>query len=564
MKRRNFLWTSLLLIFGFFFGYTVKKEGDNLIFQRLDILKDSNEKSKENNHPNSIKVIQPTGTSNDSTNINNLLCNGNGKFIFKTGTYHIEEDIIIKSNSILEFEEGAIFIKNPSRLKEYNILFLKDVSNVTLLNISIVGDKYNHIGTSGEWGHGITLQGTTNVKIQHSKVIECWGDGIYIGAVPMQGTRFSGNTWINNVICDDNRRNGLTVSSVKGLYVQNSQFNNSTGADPQAGIDFEPDNDTMFLEGLVFDNIILKSNGKRGVFFCLWLLFGDKDESPIKNVSITMNNVITEGGLYGFETLMSNFTGNAGGDYFNRVAIKNLKGEIILNNCQTKNNFKNGIRLYRWYDAGLKITFNNFKLLYPNGEKGQHLESNAAISLFDPNDSSTPNTYHLGGVEFNDLILIHSRKDPLRKSIIVNDITNKNPAKNFILCNTKKINGTIKFAQMLEESCMVIDQNKVHKLVDTVSGPVMFDDDFYTIFSNKGALTPVTKILDATKMHNEEITFINEENLSYIIKCKDGQSFFPFDSTTLTLSGMGSKVTVKKANDTSWFVTNIYGKWIKN
>ncbi|MFD4817508.1 hypothetical protein [Peribacillus butanolivorans] len=565
MKRRNFLWKSLLFIFGFFFGYTVKTEGDNMVFQRLDsrIFKGDNEKSIVNNSENTIKFIHPTGTSNDSTNINNLLSNGNGKFIFKTGTYNIEEDIIIKSNSTLEFEEGAIFNKNPSRFKEYNILFLQDVSNVTILNPTIIGDKHSHKGTTGEWGHGITLQGTTNVKIHNAKVIECWGDGIYIGAVPMQGTRFSGNTWINKVICDDNRRNGLTVASVKGLYVQNSQFNNTTGVDPQAGIDFEPDNDTMFLEGIVFDNILLKNNGKRGVFYCLWLLFGDKDDSPIKNVSITMNNIKSEGGLFGHETLMSNFTGNAGGDYYNRVAIKNLNGEIILNNCETKNNLKNGIRLYRWYDVGLKITFNNFKLFYPNAEKGKDLEGNAAISLFDPNESTTPSTYNLGGVEFNNLNVIHASEDPLKKSIIVNDITNKNPATSFILRNTKNINGTITFSQMLDESCMVIDQNKVHKLVDTVSSPVGFDNNFYTIISNKGATTTITKTLDATKMHNEEITFLNEENQSYIINCIAGQSFFPFESTSFTLTGIGSKITVKKISDTSWVVTNIFGKWTK-
>lgn len=506
-------------------------------------------------------VIKPTGTANDSSYINMVLSVGNGKFVFSHGIYNIEEDILVKSNSVLEFEEGAIFKKNPTSLDKYNVMLLRDVTNVTIINPTIEGDKYTHKGTGGEWGHGINLQGTSNVKIKNGNISKCWGDGIFIGATPQGGTRFSSKTWIDNTICDDNRRNGLTVSSVKGLYVKNSQFNNTTGTDPQAGIDFEPDSNEMFLEDIVFNNILLKNNGKRGVFYCFWLLFGDTDTSAVKTVSITMNNVKSEGGLHGHDALLSNFTGNAGGPYFNRTAIKNISGEIVLNDCESKNTFQNGLRLYRWFDAGLKMVFNNFKITNPNREKGTTGMGHNAIVLFDPNLSTTSPEYRLGGVEFNNLEVTHANDDPLKRSILVNDITNQNKAKNLIIRNTKNINGTVLFAQMLDETCLVIDDNKVHKLVDPVTRTIGYGMDFYTAISNKGATSSVLKVINAVKMHNEQITFLCEENQPYIIRCAEGQKFLPFGTTQYTLTGIGSRLSVKRLNDSLWVVTDLFGNY---
>lgn len=507
-----------------------------------------------------VKVIKPTGTGNDSTNINAILSSGNKKFVFKYGTYNIQEDILVKSNSVLEFEEGAVFKKNATSSGIYNVMLLKDSSNVTLINPTIIGDRVTHTGTTGEWGHGITLQGTTNVKIQNAKVRDCWGDGIYIGATPQGGTRFCTDTWFDNVVCDNNRRNGLSIVSVKGLNVKNSQFINTNGTDPQAGIDFEPNSPDMFLENIVLDNVYLKNNNKRGLFFCLWLMFGDQDSSPVKNVSIVLNDVRSEGDTNGFETVMSNFTGNVDPST-DRLEIKNLNGEIVLNNCEAKNSKKNGIRLYRWFDVGLKITFNNIKIINPNGEKGTSLENNAAVCLFDPTGSTTPSTYRLGGVEINNLEVTHASDDPLKRSIAVNDIKNQNKAKNLTIRNTKKINGTVLFGQSLDETCKVVDNNEAHKLIDPVSRPVEKGREFYKIISNKGATGTVTKTLNALNYHNEEITFINEENQSYVIKCFTGNTFLPFNTTQYTLTGIGSKITVKRFNDTSWIVTNLFGNY---
>lgn len=515
-----------------------------------------NEKSAD-----AVVMIKPTGTTNDSPNINSILSVGNQKFLIKKGDYNINEDILIKSNSVIEWEEGARFRKSPTSFERYNMLYLEDVRNITLINPQIIGDKYSHLGTTGEWGNGIVLRGTNNVKIRNAVIKECWGDGILVGAVYNSDVntykRYCENTWINDTICDDNRRNGLTVGSAKGLFVRDSQFNNTKGTDPQAGIDIEPDSVYTLTEDIHFDNILLKNNAGRGIFFCLWLSYGDRDDSPSKNISITCKNIKVTGGGYGFETVLSNFT-DGNNTHVYRNAIKNLSGEIKLIDCETINTSLNGVRLYRWFDAGLKITFDNLKIENPNQEKGTSIGHNAIV-LYDYNGSTTPAGYPLGNVEFNNLVVKHSIDDPLKRSIYVTDPKNNNPVRNFILRNSKIIEGSVRLEQMLDSTCKVIDENEVHKLIDPITRPVEKGRDFYTIISNMGATSSVTKTVKALGFHNEKVTFLTETNHPYVIKCSLGESFFPFGNNTCTLMGIGSKLTIKRINDTSWQVAEVLG-----
>lgn len=528
----------------------------------IDALKDKDDKLATVNEQlaDVVTVIKPTGTFFDSSNINALLQIGNGKFLFKNGTYNLDADILAKSNSVLEWEEGAIFKRNGTTSDNaYKIVYLNGVENVTLVNPTIIGDRSTHIGTTGEHGHGIAIQGTKNIKVRNAVIRDCWGDGIYIGAAFGGGKVFAEDTWLDNITCDNNRRNNISIISVKGLFIRNSKLLNANGTDPQAGIDFEPNTPDHLLEDIFLDNIVIKGSGKRGIFFCLWLMFGDRDSSPIKKVSITLNNVKVDGGVSGFETLLSNFTGNVSPEVHDRTAIKNLNGSIVLNNCEAKNNSGSGLRLYRWYDAGLKLVFNDLKIENPNTAKVVSETGNAAIALYDPNASTTPAEYRLGGVEFNNLEVTHASDDPLKRSIFVSDIKNQNKAKNLIIRNTKKINGTILFSQSLDETCKVVDSNEVHKLIDPVSRPIEKGRDFYTIISNKGAVSTTTKTLRGLNMHNENITFLTEEAQPFVIKCDTGQTFTPFGNNTCTLNGIGSKVTVKRINDTTWQVVEVLG-----
>jgi nitrous oxidase accessory protein NosD len=96
---------------------------------------------------------------------------------------------------------------------------------------SIIYESVNGLDL-GEWGFGINVLEARNFSIEDVEISECWGDGIYI--------KFSYNGNISNVICRDNRRQGMSIIDCDTVNVVNSQFIETSGTIPEAGIDIEP------------------------------------------------------------------------------------------------------------------------------------------------------------------------------------------------------------------------------------------------------------------------------------------------------------------------------------
>ncbi len=70
-------------------------------------------------------------------------------------------------------------------------------------------------------------------------------------------TAFSENIYISNVKSIRNRRQGLSIVSVKNMWVRDSYFANTTGTLPESGVDIEanlgyPPNENIFLENCIF------------------------------------------------------------------------------------------------------------------------------------------------------------------------------------------------------------------------------------------------------------------------------------------------------------------------
>jgi len=87
----------------------------------------------------------------------------------------------VPSNRIIHFMAGSEIRLKSSSKANYDIFRIENAVNVTLNGPHIVGDRYSHKGTSGEWGHGIGIYSSKNITVNEAKVYNCWGDGIYIG-----------------------------------------------------------------------------------------------------------------------------------------------------------------------------------------------------------------------------------------------------------------------------------------------------------------------------------------------------------------------------------------------
>src|SRR5690606_16439042 len=126
-----------------------------------------------------------------------------------------------------------------------------------VINPTLVGDRDKHTGTKGEWGMGIRVQGSNNVKIIGANISDFWGDGIYI---TRDGGVNSKNILIDQAVIQRNRRNGISVISGDNIVIQNSSFINNTGTNPMAAIDIEPNTPKDSLGYIKIHNIKTTQN----------------------------------------------------------------------------------------------------------------------------------------------------------------------------------------------------------------------------------------------------------------------------------------------------------------
>ena len=115
-------------------------------------------------------------------------------------------------------------------------------SNVTITGGELIGEKNEHNGTTGEWGHGIVvLPPSRNVLIKDIEIHEFWGDGIVLSS----GTNLTDENVvryvkIDNVVTYNNRRQGITLGIAYDVVIRDCYIYNIRGTLPEAGIDIEP------------------------------------------------------------------------------------------------------------------------------------------------------------------------------------------------------------------------------------------------------------------------------------------------------------------------------------
>ncbi|WP_417431771.1 hypothetical protein [Halpernia sp.] len=203
--------------------------------------------------------------------------------IFPSGNFFInKKGLTIPNNRTIYFEENAILDFEKNDFIRYEILRIHSVENVNIYYANIIGDRNIHTGTKGEWGFGISIQDSDNIYLYKPIVKNCWGDGIFIGS---EGKIVSKNIKIEGGLVDNNRRNGISVTSAISLSLSNIVAANSNGTAPESGIDFEPSHNWEFMENINVNNLTTFNNQEEGLLIVLVRLKAPK----VKKVSININ-----------------------------------------------------------------------------------------------------------------------------------------------------------------------------------------------------------------------------------------------------------------------------------
>lgn len=271
-----------------------------------------------------------------------------------------KKGLVIKSNKTIVFQKNTKLKVEANELEHYGIINIIDANNVKIINPQIEGDRYEHKNMKGEWGHGINILGGEDIIIENFVVSNCWGDGIYIGR---SNSRISKNITLNRGLATNNRRNGISITSVSGLVINKvtSAFTNGTA--PEFGIDIEPNSHLDVIEGIEIIDNVSYYNQKGGLAIGVNKI--GVNSPKIKNINISINNFTDYGSYYGL--YVGNITSGA-----NRI-----KGNLSLNNLKM---FYNQLGIYIKSNQASKfdIYVNSFDIIEPknrNADKKEHMRT---------------------------------------------------------------------------------------------------------------------------------------------------------------------------------------------
>lgn len=128
-----------------------------------------------------------------------------------------------------------------------------------------------------EWRMTLSLRGVHKALVEGLTIRDSGGDGIYIDGGG--GRDHSRDITIRDVVCDNHYRQGISVISVVGLTVEDSEFANTWGTPPSAGVDIEPDRPDQKAQEIVFRNCLFRDNYGAGIQ--VYLRFNEPDAQDV-------------------------------------------------------------------------------------------------------------------------------------------------------------------------------------------------------------------------------------------------------------------------------------------
>lgn len=232
---------------GTLIGNKTSISGNGPLFQRVTIKgnwnvpKISTSLFKDLTYENSLQDVLALS----SPDIDNSILIGVGDYYVSTKST-FGTALLVKSNTVITLE-GTIHLL-PNNLRGCYVINVKGANNVTIKGSgSVIGDRLSHTGTIGEWGHGINLDSSTNVKISGINVSNCWGDCIYVGTN-------SSDVVIEGCNLSRGRRQGISITSGKRIRISNCDITEISGTPPQFAIDVEPNKD-LFVDDVLIENV---------------------------------------------------------------------------------------------------------------------------------------------------------------------------------------------------------------------------------------------------------------------------------------------------------------------
>lgn len=262
------------------------------------------------------------GVHDDTEAINACFASGASNVYFPKGTYLVdahhdgfthetEGGLRPQSNCVITLDADATIKCSTSPTDFYNILHFVNVSNVIVQGGKIVGDKATHVQVSQptyEFGHGVGIQNSTNIVVRDMEISDCIGDGVILNV--------SGNADItlDNLTIHDCRRQGISLTSGDGITISNCKIYDISGANPQSGIDIEPDGEKS-VTNVVIDSCDIHDTVGASVI--------------VTNVANVIDQIHINGCLFDHALFLGGSNVTMSGGKSKKVSVKSDKAPII-------------------------------------------------------------------------------------------------------------------------------------------------------------------------------------------------------------------------------------------
>jgi hypothetical protein len=219
------------------------------------------------------------GVADDTVAIQNAfnsLPTGGGTVVFEAGKTYMINGLYQPLQTLfggVKPKSGTIIQGNNATLKVitnnsigYCVLNLNQVNNIVVNDLNIIGDVGTHIGTTGEFGHGLMVMGCDNVVLNNLFITLCWGDAVLFS----EYVHVNGNTNVDVNNCEfvDCRRQGVSVVDLTNGTFTGCTFRNIGGTaatSPAAGVDLEPDYPGAKASNIQFVSCKFHNNNSHGL-----------------------------------------------------------------------------------------------------------------------------------------------------------------------------------------------------------------------------------------------------------------------------------------------------------
>jgi len=337
----------------------------------------------------SLLTFGNAGYGGDDTNVLQSALNttaANGQVLrIPAGSYNISP-ISFPDDSQLVLDAGVTITANSGygpldkmlNIKSRKVTIAGVEASSVIFKMRKAEYAAEHASDGSEYRHCLDIEGASNVTISGISCNQSGGDGLYIG-YGAQGQP-SQNVTVSDSIFDQNFRQGWSLISGQHIYVYRCHFTNTSGTNPEAGLDIEPNVPSGVVADVHIEDSFTNGNAGPGVKLAFWKINGT---SQTVDITILRHH--------------SSSNGQSGYDANNNDVSSNAQGKVLVQDSFSENDGDYGA-FGHWYQAnGPLLIFQNLSITNPhrNGPDPTYNDS-AAVGLNRGGGGNMP----LGNIQF--------------------------------------------------------------------------------------------------------------------------------------------------------------------